>query len=104
MSKKKPIRKKDDKDDELDLGIVSVLCNFNGSNSPFDFYIGIPESGHHPVHFQNTWLSSAKGGAAPSEWLTSLQELHDISLRNGVNFKELVMYVMSVGDNKKVIE
>ena len=84
-----------------DVGSVTVICDFGGSKAPFDFYIGMPEQDHHPVYFQNNWLSSSKGGNAPQEWLTSVKELHDISIRNGVDFKDLVMYVMSISASEK---
>ena len=35
--------------------------------SPFTIFVGKPEKGHHPLHFQVDWFSKACGGMIPGE-------------------------------------
>jgi hypothetical protein len=72
----------------------SINCTFNGQSSPVHFYIGEPESKHHPIHFQADWLSKERGGSVPPEVMDSLAKLRDLSQQNGVPFEELCAYAL----------
>lgn len=80
----------------------TLICDFQGGQkAPFDFYIGQPEPDHHPLHFQTTWLSSARGGTAPADIMESLQKLYTLSRENNMNFEDLCFYAMSNADQEK---
>lgn len=71
-----------------------INCNFNGQIAPFTVYIGQPEDGHHPLHFQSEWLSKERGGTIPPEVMNSIAELKELSDKNKVSFEELCMYAL----------
>ena len=66
----------------------TIPCQFGQQTSPVTFYIGHPDNGHHPIHFQSNWLSSSKGGTVPQDLMMTLQKLHDLALENNADFEE----------------
>lgn len=70
----------------------TINCNFGGQIAPFTVYIGQPESGHHPLHFQSDWLSKERGGTVPPEVMDALSKLKDLAEKNNVSFEELCVY------------
>ena len=60
--------------------------------SPFSIYIGIPEKGHHPLHFQADWLSKERGGTIPAEIMDAIGRLKDLAEKNNVSLEELCVY------------
>lgn len=72
----------------------TIPCQFGQQTSPVTFYIGHPDNGHHPIHFQSDWLSSAKGGTVPQDLMMALQKLHDLALENNADFEELCYYAL----------
>lgn len=72
----------------------SVPCDFGNQKSPFTIYIGEPESNHHPIHFQATWLSKERGGNVPGEVMDSLSKLKELADSNNVSFEELCVYAL----------
>ena len=72
----------------------TIPCSFNGETAPVTFYIGHPESGHHPINFQMNWLSSAKGGVVPQDLVDTLKNLQDLAYENGADFEELCYYAL----------
>jgi hypothetical protein len=71
-----------------------IPCNFDGKKTPVTFYIGKPQTDHNPIHFQAEWLSSERGGNVPQEVMQSLEELMELSKKNGVPFEELCEYAL----------
>ena len=71
----------------------TIPCQFGQETSPVTLYIGHPEGGHHPVHFQSEWLS-AKGGKIPQDLMDTLQKLLDLAKENGADFEELCYYAL----------
>ena len=76
----------------------TIPCQFGQQTSPVTFYIGHPDNEHHPIHFQSTWLSSAKGGTIPQDLMDTLQKLHDLANENGADFEELCYYAINVAN------
>ena len=72
----------------------TIPCSFNGETAPVTFYIGHPESGHHPINFQMNWLSSAKGGVVPQNLGDTLKNLQDLAYENGADFEEMCYYAL----------
>ena len=72
----------------------TIPCSFNGEAAPVTFYIGHPESGHHPINFQMNWLSSAKGGVVPQDLVDTLKNLQDLAYENGADFEEMCYYAL----------
>ena len=72
----------------------TIPCSFNGETAPVTFYIGHPESGHHPINFQMNWLSSAKGGTVPQDLVDTLKNLQDLAYENGADFEEMCYYAL----------
>jgi hypothetical protein len=72
----------------------SVPCFFNGAKSPFTIYLGAPEEGHHPLHFQSDWLSKERGGQIPAEIMDCIQKLKELAIKNNVSFEELCVYAL----------
>ncbi|MBS0236776.1 MAG: DUF2610 domain-containing protein [Proteobacteria bacterium] len=72
----------------------SVPCNFGGTTSPVTVYIGHPKEDHHPLQFQADWLSKERGGSIPAEIMESLEQLRELSIKNGVDFEELCVYAL----------
>lgn len=72
----------------------TIPCQFGQQTSPVTFYIGHPDNGHHPIHFQSNWLSSSKGGTVPQDLMMTLQKLHDLALENNADFEELCYYAL----------
>lgn len=76
----------------------TVSCNFGASKAPVSFYIGDPHRDYHPIHFQNTWLSTAKGGSVPQEVMDSISKLRDLAIKNNVSFEELCYYAINMAN------
>ncbi|MFY9590247.1 DUF2610 domain-containing protein [Rickettsia endosymbiont of Halotydeus destructor] len=69
-------------------------CDFGGQKSKFKFYIGEPEQGHHPLHFQADWLSKERGGTVPAEVMDAISKLHELSKKNNVSLEDLAVYAL----------
>lgn len=80
----------------------TVPCDFNGQKAPFTIYIGEPEPGHHPLHFQSNWLSKERGGTIPQEVMDSIQKLKDLSVKNKVSFEELCVYALGAAQAEEM--
>lgn len=78
----------------------TIPCDFNGVKAPFTVYIGNPEKGHHPLHFQAEWLVKQRGGVIPQEVMQSLEKLKAIADKNGVSFEELCEYALTAALSK----
>ncbi|WP_341763825.1 DUF2610 domain-containing protein [Candidatus Tisiphia endosymbiont of Beris chalybata] len=72
----------------------SVNCDFGGQMAPFTIYIGQPEPGHHPLHFQADWLSKQRGGTIPAEVMDAVTKLQDLANKNNVLVEELCVYAL----------
>jgi hypothetical protein len=79
----------------------SVPCDFNGTQSPFTIYIGMPEDKHHPLHFQADWLSKERGGTIPAEVMDSIAKLKELADKNNVSFEELCVYALGAAQQEK---
>lgn len=82
----------------------TIPCDFGGQKAPFAIYVGEPSDDFHPLHFQQQWLKSERGGAIPQEVMDSFQKLHKISKENEVSFDELCMYALGQGSNETTEE
>jgi len=76
----------------------SVPCDFGGTKAPFDFYIGDPKPGNHPLQNQASWLSTNRGGTVPTEVMESFSKILKLAEENGVSFEELCAYAMESGE------
>jgi Domain of unknown function (DUF2610) len=74
-----------------------INCDFGGQLSPFSVYIGKPEQGHHPLHFQADWLSKQRGGTVPPDIMNALSKLKDLADKNNVELEELCVYALGSG-------
>ncbi len=83
-----------------------IPCDFNGQKVPFDLYIGSPDTGLHPLHFQQEWLMENRSGNIPTEVMNSFQKLQNIATENNVSFEELCMYALgkAAEDTKSEVE
>jgi hypothetical protein len=72
----------------------SINCDFGGQVAPFTIYIGQPELGHHPLHFQADWLSKQRGGTIPAEVMDAVAKLQDLANKNNVLLEELAVYAL----------
>ena len=70
--------------------------------SPFAIFIGKPEEGHHPLHFQADWLSKARGGMIPGEVMEAVTQLQELAKKNGVALEDLCVYAL--GTEKQQLE
>ena len=70
----------------------TINCDFGGQMAPFAIYIGDPEPGHHPLHFQADWLSKQRGGNVPGEVMDAISKLKDLADKNNVSLEELCVY------------
>ena len=78
----------------------TIPCNFGGTKSPFDVYIGNPKPGNHPLQNQAAWLSSERGGSIPPEVMESFAKLLDLSAKHGVSFEDLCVHAMKTVNQK----
>lgn len=76
----------------------TINCDFGGQFSPFAVYIGKPERGHHPLHFQADWLSKTRGGTIPSEIMGAITELQQLAEKNNVPLEDLCVYALGSED------
>jgi len=72
----------------------TINCDFGGQIAPFTIYLGQPEPGHHPLHFQGEWLSKERGGTIPAQVMDAIAKLKDLSEKNQVSFEELCVYAL----------
>jgi hypothetical protein len=70
----------------------TINCDFGGQIAPFAIYIGNPEPGHHPLHFQADWLSRSRGGTIPGEIMDAIGKLKELADKNNVSLEELCVY------------
>ena len=81
-----------------------VNCDFGGQMSPFAIYIGKPEQGHHPLHFQTDWLSKVRGGVIPSEIMEAVTKLQELANKNNVSLEELCVYALGTEEQQAELE
>lgn len=79
----------------------TIPCIFGGRKSPFAIYIGEPEPLHHPVHFQNEWLSKHRNGTIPPEIMDSIAKLHELAKKNNVSLEDLCVYALSQDEEEE---
>lgn len=72
----------------------SVNCDFGGQMAPFTIYVGQSEQGHHPLHFQDDWLSKQRGGKIPAEVMDAITKLQELANKNNVLLEELCVYAL----------
>jgi hypothetical protein len=75
---------------------ITVPCSFQNTKeqSPVNFYIGAPARDKHPLEFQSKWLGG-KGGTVSQSLMDNLKNIHELALKNGVDFEELCFYLIS---------
>jgi len=78
-----------------------VNCDFGGQIAPFAVYIGAPEGGHHPLHFQADWLSKNRGGSIPPDIMDAVGRLKDLAEKNKVSLEELCVYALGAAQQEK---
>jgi hypothetical protein len=79
----------------------TINCDFNGQRSPFTVFIGKPQEGHHPLHFQAEWLSSERGGVIPTEIMESISKLQELAKKNNVSLEDLCVYAIGTAEQEK---
>ena len=82
----------------------TINCDFGGQMSPFAIFIGKPEQGHHPLHFQADWLSKARGGMIPGEVMEAVTQLQELAEKNGVSLEELCVYALGTDEQQAELE
>ena len=82
----------------------TINCDFGGQMSPFTIFIGKPEKGHHPLHFQADWLSKARGGMIPGEVMEAVTQLQELAEKNGVSLEELCVYALGSDEQQAELE
>jgi hypothetical protein len=78
----------------------TINCDFGGQMAPFAIYIGEPEPGHHPLHFQADWLSKQRGGTIPEEVMNAIAQLKDLADKNNVSLEELCVYSLGAAQQE----
>ena len=78
----------------MSLHKLTIECQFDNRKVPVTFYIGEPEEGHNPIHFQASWLNKERGGVVPENIMNNLQKLLELAKKNGVPFFELCKYAL----------
>jgi hypothetical protein len=79
----------------------SINCNFEGGAvAPFTIFIGMPEDKHHPLYFQNDWLSKEKGGQIPPNVMEAISKLVELSKANNISLEELCVYTLGSDEQK----
>lgn len=79
----------------------TINCDFGGQIAPFTVYIGQPEPGHHPLHFQSNWLSKERGGNVPPQVMDALSKLKELAEKNNVSFEELCVYSLGAAQQEE---
>lgn len=82
----------------------TINCDFGGQIAPFTVYVGQPEAGHHPLHFQADWLSKERGGTIPHQVMDALSKLKDLAEKNNVSFEELCVYSLGAAQQEETEE
>lgn len=83
----------------------SIPCAFDsGSIEPFDFFVGDPTEGKHPIEFQSKWLSEVKGGHVPPDVMESIKKIKELADRNKVSFEDLCVYAIEIANDKAAKE
>ena len=82
----------------------TINCDFGGQMSPFAIFIGKPEEGHHPLHFQADWLSKARGGMIPGEVMEAVTQLQELAKKNGVALEDLCVYALGTEKQQSELE
>lgn len=82
----------------------TIDCDFGGQMSPFAIFIGKPETGHHPLHFQADWLSKNRGGTIPGEVMEAVTQLQELAAKNGVALEDLCVYALGTDQQKAELE
>ena len=79
----------------------SIPCQFDSGNvAPFDFFVGNPTDGKHPIEFQSKWLNEIKGGHVPKDIMDSIKKIKDLADRNNVSFEDLCVYAINIANDK----
>jgi len=76
-----------------------IPCTFGNKQSVTALYIGNPEPGHNPLHFQADWLSKERGGQVPPQIMQSLDQILKIAISNNVSFEDLCFHALSAADD-----
>ncbi len=83
----------------------SAICTFGTTKQPFDFYLGWPKRGEHPMNQQSKWLGDNRGGNVASELMTAIADIYSLAAENNADPTKLALYALNVGknaeDNKK---
>ncbi len=82
----------------------TIDCDFGGQMAPFAIFIGRPETGHHPLHFQADWLSKNRGGTIPGEVMEAVTQLQELAAKNGVALEDLCVYALGTDQQKAELE
>ena len=78
----------------------SVPCQYDSGNvAPFDFFIGNPNEGKHPIEVQSKWLTEVKGGHVPQDVMDSIQKIKELADRNNVSFEDLCVYAVNIAND-----
>jgi hypothetical protein len=78
----------------------TINCDFGGQMAPFTIFIGEPEQGHHPLHFQADWLSKERGGTVPGEIMDAIAKLKDLADKNGISLEDLCVYSLGAAQQQ----
>ena len=82
----------------------TINCDFGGQMSPFAIYIGKPQEGHHPLHFQADWLSKNRGGTISAEVMDAVTQLQELADKNNVSLEELCVYALGSEEQQTELE
>ncbi len=70
-------------------------CTFNGSQSPFTFWLSDDyKTGNHPLYFQTDWLSKTRSGILDQKISEGIMQIAKISEENKISFEYLFMIAM----------
>ena len=82
----------------------TINCDFGGQMAPFTIFIGKPQQGHHPLHFQADWLSNNRGGMIPGEVMEAITQLQELSDKNNVSLENLCVYALGTDEQQQELE
>lgn len=74
---------------------LTVPCDFGGKTVSFPVYIGEPSPRRHPLHYQDLWIRTERGGAISPAAMDSFRQLQKLALEHNRSFEELCVEALN---------
>jgi tetratricopeptide (TPR) repeat protein len=93
-------KEKKDSEKSLLMSRFTIPTNFDGTTSPFYYYIVAGKEGYKGLQDQFVWVKEFRGGKVPGAAQESFSRLNKIAVENNVDFRDLCIYAMGKADKK----